>query len=257
MKKTAFLAAAAALVAATPAAAQGYLGARYSTADADILGVSDDLDSWQGEGEFGWNSGGWGGQFGGSFGNTEFDGGGDTDFWAANLHIYWDGGAWKLGGVVATTNADDVDSDETAYGIEGMWDVGPNSNLYGALTFGTWDFFGLTDFDTWNLDVGGNFYSSPNMRFGAMIGTGNVDAGGGVDASTMSAGLNAEFQPWSAPVSITLAYNYYDIDDFDTTSSAFSVGARWNFGGGTIQDRNNATPFSANSGNLNRVLAIY
>ena len=32
---------------------------------------------------------------------------------------------------------------------------------------------------------------------------------------------------------------------------------RWNFGGGTLQERNEATPYNANSGNLNRIIGIY
>lgn len=257
MKKTALFAAAAALLAASPAAAQGYAGARYSTSDMDFLGTGLDSDSWQGEGAFGWNSGSWGGQIGGSFGNVDLDGLTDSDFWTGNAHLYWDAGSWKIGGVIVTTEADDLESDELTYGIEAMFDIGSSANIYGSATQGEFDFIGLIDFDTWNLDIGGSIYASPNVRFGANVGTGNLDAGSGLDFDTTTAGLNAEFQPWSAPISITLAYNYHDIDDIETTSNTFSVGARWNFGGGTIQDRNNATPFTTNSGVLNRTLGIY
>jgi hypothetical protein len=74
MKRIALFAAAAALLAASPAAAQGYAGARYSTSDSDFFGGGVDVDSWQGEGAVGWNPGSWGGQVGGSFGNVERDG---------------------------------------------------------------------------------------------------------------------------------------------------------------------------------------
>lgn len=258
MKRTAWLAAAAALMAATPAGAQhGYLGANYNSGDVDFLGLgSADVEGWRGEGEVGWTGGGWGGQIGGSFGNAEFDGGGDSDYWTANAHLYWDGGSWKIGGVVATINADDFNADETAYGIEAMFDISPNSNIWGDVTFGEFDFFGFADFDTWNLDVGGNFYSGPNVRFGGYLGTGNLEVGSS-DFDSFSWGLNTEFRPWSAPVSITLGYNSYEVDDLDSESSNFNVGARWNFGGGTLQDRNNSTPFSTSTGNLGRFVGLH
>jgi hypothetical protein len=194
-------------------------------------------------------------QLGGAFGNVDVSSSSDSDYWTGNAHLYWDGGSWKVGGLVAHTSFDEASDDETAYGIEAMFDSGANSNIWGSVTFGEFDF--LADFDAWNLDVGGNIYASPNMRFGGYVGTGNIDAGGGADFDTLAFGLNTEFQPWSAPVSIVLGYNYYDIDDIDTGSSSFNIGARWNFGGGTIQERNNATPWTANSGNFNRILGVY
>ena len=255
MKKTALLAATVALAAASPAMADGYLGARYTTSDVDVLGIGGDAEGWQGEGELGFVGGGWGAQFGGAFGNIDLESD-DTDYWTGNAHLYLDAGSWKIGGVIAATSLDDADSDETVFGIEAMVDLGPNTNLWGSTTFGESDFLGGADVDTWNLDVGGNFYASPNVRFGANVGAGNLE-GGGTDVDTMSAGVNTEFQPWSAPLSITLAYNYYDIDDLDTSSSGFSIGVRWNFGGGTLQERDSTTPFTTNSGNVNRLLGAY
>src|SRR5262245_21262787 len=114
MKKSAWLAAAVALAAVTPAMAHGYLGARYTSADVDVLSNGADADGWQGEGELGWNSGGFGGQIGRAFGNIDFSGD-DADYWTGNAHLYWNTGSWKFGGVIAHTNFDDLDSDETSY----------------------------------------------------------------------------------------------------------------------------------------------
>lgn len=253
MKRTALLAAAAALFAAAPAAANGYLGGRYTSSDVDVLGTGLDADAWQVEGEFGW-TGGFGGQVGGSFGNVDLDGG-DSDYWTGNVHLYWDAGSWKIGGVLAHSDFDDVDTDETVLGVEAMFDVSSNANIWGSFTRSEFEF--LADFEAWSVDVGGNIYASPNVHFGGYVGTGNVDAGGGADFDTLAFGVNTEFQPWSAPISITLGYNYYDIDDIETGSSSFNIGARWNFGGGTIQDRNNATPYTTNNGNLSRILGVY
>jgi hypothetical protein len=249
MKKSALLAAAAALAAASPAAAQGYLGVRYETGNLDAGFLGDqDYDGWQGEGAFGWDAppGGWGGHFGGAFGNIETDTL-DADFSRFDGHLYYEGaGGWRLGGVVATTSLDDADSDEWIYGLEGTFNAGPNVQWWGALTMGTLD-DGTDEYDTWNADLGINFYSSPNVRFGGNIGFGNIDD---IDYDTFSAGINGEFQPWSAPVSIYGGWQTFTLETTflgDVESSAFSIGARWNFGGGTLQDRNNATVFTTNT----------
>lgn len=255
MKKTALLAAAAAMVAATPAAADGYLGGRYTSADIDvILETGVEADAWQGEGAFGW-TGALGGQVGGTFGNIDVEGE-EIDYWNGNVHLYWDTGSWKIGGVLAHSEFEDADTDETVLGVETMFDVSSNANIWGSLTRSEFEFF-IADFEAWNLDVGANFYASPNVRFGGYVGTGNVDAGGGDDFDSIAFGVNTEFQPWSAPVSITLGYNYFDIDDINAGSTSFNIGARWNFGGGTVQDRNNATPYTTNNGNMSRILGIY
>jgi hypothetical protein len=257
MKKTAMLAAAAALMAATPAAADGYLGLEYSNAEVDFIG-SADFDTWQGEGAFGWTSGGWGGQIGGAFGNLDAGSGGDADTWSIDAHLYWHSGAWRIGGLIAATELDfggGGSIDETSYGVEGMVDLGPNANLFARATVGEAEF--LADADTWNFDFGGNFYASPNVRFGGFIGAGNLDFGGGGDADTFSAGINTEFQPWTAPVSVTLGYNYFEADDVSLESNAFRVGARWNFGGGTLQDRNNTTPWAAQTDFLQRLYGTW
>lgn len=69
MKKTALMAAAAALMAASPAAATGgYLGIEYGSGESDILLGESDSEGWQGEGAVGFGGAGWGAQVDGSFG---------------------------------------------------------------------------------------------------------------------------------------------------------------------------------------------
>lgn len=263
MKKTALFVAAATLFAAAPqvaSAGSGYIGAEYNTGEASILLGDADAEGFQGEGAVGFGGGGWGGQFNAAIGNLELeDTGLDFDHWSAGGHLWWNGGGWRLGGVIATSQFDaggGADFDETIYGLEGTFDAGPNTVLLGSVTFGEGDFGGLFDYDTWNADVGVNFYPTSNGRIGAFVGTGQLDGGGG-DFDSFSAGINGEFQPFSAPVSFTLGWNTYQVDDIDVDANMFRLGARWNFGGGTLRERDNATPFDTSTGVLSRALGTW
>ena len=258
MGKTLMIAAAAALLAstmlATPAAASGYVGLQYG--DTDLDGGAD-FELWHGEAEFGWNKGRWGAQVRGQLGNAD-TAAADVDYWSLNGHVYFEGGNWRLGGVIATLQLDvdgGPDFDEWAVGMEGMYDFTPDFNAFGSFTVGESDFIG-SEFDTWNLDVGVNFYPTQNIRIGAIVGTGNIDGSVG-ETDTSTYGINGEFKPWSAPVSITLAWSHFEIDSTPYESDSFRIGARWNFGGGTVRERNNATPFNTPTGLDSRLFGIY
>lgn len=255
MKKTALLTAAAALMMASPAMAHGYLGLQYGNTNVDSGGSDTDVDVWQGEGAFGFAGPTVGGQVDGSFGNLEVSGT-DVDFWTLTGHIWWDMNAWRFGGVVGTTQLDAGGSDieEWLYGFETRYNFG-QANAFGSMTFGSVD-SGGSDVDLWNLDGGLNYYASPNTRVGGTLGWGNID-GGGTDVDTFSFGLNGEIQPWSAPVSLHAGWNYFNIDDADLSSNVFTIGARWNFGGGTVQDRDNLTGYDTYTGYVNRLYGIY
>jgi len=254
MKKTALFAAVAALMAATPAAAGGYVGLSYGSTDADS--ASSDIDTWQVEGAVGHNSGGWGFQVDGSIGNSESDTG-DADHTQFAGHLYWGGSGWRFGGVIVAANVDDsgAEVEEFAYGIEATHDFGPNSVLVASATFGEVEYFG-SDIDTWNIDAGLNFYTASNFKFNVNLGFGNLDAGG-AEADTISGGIGAEWAPFAAPVSFTIGWNHFDDDDtIIGASDTISIGARWNFGGGSLRDRDNATPFDTRTGFYPRVLDL-
>ncbi|MEZ6024486.1 MAG: hypothetical protein R3C16_13955 [Hyphomonadaceae bacterium] len=255
MKKSALLAALAAAMISTPAAAEGYLGLEYEAANVDTGGGDVDLDIWQGEGAFGFGGQGWGGQIDGSWGNLSVNNA-DADVWTLGGHLWWASDNWRLGGVVTTTQLSDGGTiDEWAAGVEGADDASPRTQFIASFTVGEVD-HGGPDLDTANLDVRANFFATPNVRIGGLLGFGNLDDGA-TDVDTLSYGVNAEFQPWSAPVSVTLGWTAFDIDDVDVGSSTFQIGARWNFGGGTLQDRRNATPFDTTTGYYNRFYGIW
>lgn len=245
MKKTALLAAAAALFVATPALAQsgGSVGLNYTS-------IEDDAEAFQIDGAFGSSSGSFGWQVDAGLGQIEDD----VDTQTIAGHAYWNGGAWRLGGVVAYTNiGEDDDASETAYGIEGTWDLGSQAVLLGSYTIGEADFFG-GDIDTSSFDVGLNYYFTENFRIGGQYGFGNID-GGTSDADTSNLRLNAEWQPWTTPVSFQLGYNSFDVDDSGESLDSWSIGARWNFGG-SLRERDNTTPFDARTGFYQRLYDI-
>lgn len=251
MKKTALLAAVAALFVATPAMAQsgGSIGLTYGNTEVD----DDDADTISVDVAVGGVGGNIGYQFDGAIGSTSGDSDDATSFTLAG-HLYWQGSGWRLGGVAAHTSFDDDDSvSETSFGVEGSFDLGSAAVLTGAYTVGETEF--LIDVDTWNADLGIDFYLSDNLRIGGNFGTGNLDFGGG-DVDTSTLGIDAEWQPWTHPVSFRIAYESFDVDDlFDDNISTISLGARWNWGG-TLRERDNATPFDTQTALYQRLFAL-
>jgi hypothetical protein len=245
MKKTALLAAAAALFAATPAFAQsgGSIGLNYTN-------IEDDADGYQLDGAYGSASGSFGFQIDGGFGNIEDE----VDTQTIAGHAYWNGGGWRIGGVYAYTNFDtgSGSASETAYGIEGTWDLGTQAVVLASYTIGETELSG--DVDTSSFDIGLNYYFTENFRVGALYGFGKLEEGGGAEADTSNLRLNAEWQPWTTPVSFTLGYNSFDSDEL-TDADSWSIGARWNFGG-SLRERDNATPFDTRTGLYQRVYDI-
>jgi len=246
MKKTALLAAVAAMFAATPAMAGGSVGVSYGNTDSG----GSDADNWQVDGSFGHSAGSWGFQVDGSLG--QFDD--DADTYGYGGHLYWQSGSARLGGVITGSSVDagsGLEIDEFVYGVEGSFDLSPNVVIGGSGTMGNVELFGL-DADTWNLDANIAFYASPNFRIGGTAGVGNLEATTDTDTSTL--GIDAEYLFSSIPISLTAGYLHFDADTLETDT--LTIGARWNFGGGSLRDRDNATPFNVRTGLYGRVLDL-
>lgn len=245
MKKTALFAAAAALFAATPAFAQsgGSIGLNYTN-------IEDEADGYQLDGAYGSTSGSFGFQVDGGFGNIEDA----LDTQTIAGHAYWNGGGWRIGGVYAYTNLDDGSdsASETAFGVEGTWDIGTQAVALASYTIGESELGG--DVDTSFFDIGLNYYFTENLRVGASYGFGSLEQGS-AEADTNNLRLSAEWQPWTTPVSFTFGYNSFDADDGPAGLDTWSIGARWNFGG-SLRERDNATPFDTRTGFFQRLYDI-
>jgi hypothetical protein len=256
MKITAILAAAASILATTVSAhADGYFGLGYNAATVN----STDYETWQGEAAIGFSRGNWGFQFDAGFGDAEADNPvADAEFWSLAGHVYWEGEGWRLGATALTTQFDPAvgDFDETAYGIEGLFDLGSKTVFVASATVGEIDAPVFFDIDTWNADLIARHYFGPNTRVSVTVGAGNIK-GGLLDADTFSAGVGGEIRPWSFPVSLSAAYSHFEAESTtDTDVDSFSIGARWNFGGGSLRDRDDDTPFDTRNGFAQRVYDV-
>jgi len=163
-----------------------------------------------------------------------------------------------VGGVILSNTADfgaGLEIEDTAFGVEGSFDLGSSAVMLGSFTIGESEFLGA-DIDTWNLDARINFYPTGNLRLGGTLGVGNLDAGGGADDDTTTIGVDAEWAPFSVPLSFVAGYNHFETDLLAVESDSLSVGIRWNFGGGSVRDRDNAAPFNTRGGFAQRVYDI-
>ncbi len=243
MNKAALLAAAAAMASATPAFAQvgGYVGVDYTATEFQLFG-KEDLEGRQAEFSLGFAGERWGAQIEGGYGNVAYEFI-DNDITTFAGHFWYSGENWRLGGVIARTADDYFGLTEWAYGIEGTYDITPNAVVSVSYTRGDNDegYYESTD-----LDFALNYYVTPNLRLGALVGAGEYDYGPMLDSRSL--GLNVEYQPFAAPVSFTLGWASYDLQDDPMESESLSFGVRWNFGAATLRERDNITPFNAAMG---------
>jgi len=258
-----FLISAAALLAvATPgvaAAQSGYVGAAYNNSEVDLGGPSSDLDGFGIDGVVAFDANALGVQLGARYANLEADGGGDVDGYGIDGHVYTRNDKWQLGAGASYGNLDagGPDADEWAVAAEGLYFLN-RTTLGAALSYGQSDGLG-SDLDTTALDLEARHFVTDNFRVDGTVGFGQVDAGGGSDGDLTTFGIGAEYQLAAAPVSFFGAYTKSNLDvgggDLDTDS--FSVGARWNFGGQTLieRDRSGANLRSVRGG-LSRLFGL-
>lgn len=222
MKKTALLTAAAALMMATPAMAQGYVDVSYM--NADVFGSGDiDTFSLGGAAALGANF-----QLDARYAHLEATG--SADAFQIGGHLFSRGPQWLWGGYVGYT---DLDS-------SGEWTAAFQTQFYMSRTTLSGDLVysdpegSSTDF--WGLDGELRHFATDNFSIQGNLGFGQVSGGGSAD--TWSAGIGAEWQMTSAPISIYGGYQRFDIDGAPDATDAFGIGARWNFGGQSLFERN-------------------
>ncbi|MEQ1618009.1 MAG: hypothetical protein ABL883_06655 [Terricaulis sp.] len=219
MKNVTFLGAAAfALMAATAANAQNYVGAVYGNADIDGLG---DANFYGVEGAFG----GPNYEFDLSFADSDES---DSAISGA-AHLLSRSDSHLLGAFVGASNG----SDSTT------WTIGGEGNIYmDNVTFaGAIGYASNDDIDTDGFGLNGEarLFPSDNFRLQAIAGFARVDTAG-LEDDVISFGLGGEYQFGDAPFSVALNWDRSELSDADITAETLTVGLRYNFGG-TLRDR--------------------
>jgi hypothetical protein len=222
-----FLGAAALVALAAPgvAAANGYVGLDYNTVDsdaggdADAVGVSGSvvlspnvaLDAGYADGD-------------------------DASAYGVTGHLFTNNSQYLVGGFLGVSGGDsDVGDDSTAWGggVEGQYYMN-NVTLAAALGYSTND---DSDVDVWGLNGEARYFISENFRIEGGLGWFSAEADGGFEDNALSLGVGGEYQFAAAPVSIGLGYTNVQFDELDFDVDTISATVRYNFGGGSLLDR--------------------
>jgi hypothetical protein len=225
--------AAAILAVAAPgvaAAQSGYVGVIYSNVEMD--GV-DDSDAWGGEGAV---------AFAGS-GSISFevdaaivdsDEGGTSS--GITGHVYHRTDSHLFGGFIGVANADVSGGDDST-----TWYGGLEANKYfanwtlaGALAYGNND---DAEADGWGVNVEARAFVNDNLRLQGNVGWATIDSDTAGDDDALVFGVGGEWQADAMPISVALGYAHSELDEADIEADTVSVAVRWNFGGGTLRDR--------------------
>lgn len=202
------------------------------------------------------------GYVGVNYGHVDSDGG-DGNAWGADAAIAFQGSG-SIGFEVDAAYVDPEDADSTV-GATGhiytrndthllgafvgvannndstIWDAGVEGNLY----YNNWTLAGDVvyandddaDTNAWGADVAARYFVTDNARVDVKAGWARVNPNVGDDDNVWNLGVGGEYQFSSVPVSLGLSYNHAEFDNADFSSDAVAVEARWNFGGGSLKDR--------------------
>lgn len=249
MKKI-MLGAAAALALSAPgiASAQtsGYVGLGYT-------GVDDSWDSNKDsvvaiEGAVVTNiTGAWNLQFDANISNMEHGAHYDS-FSAANVHGFYRNDTFAVGGLVGFGG--EGGSSVYNLGVEGQFYL-PRLTLTGSYVYG--NEFDNGDTDIHAIDVGGEFFITPNTAIGANIGWADSEWSG-QDGYTYS--ISAEHQFAGSPFSLGARLSRADYDStWGGGHDVDSIGifGRWNFGTPDLQTRSTQGASFSNSATRNAI----
>lgn len=254
MKKVLLGAAAAlAIVAPGVAAAEtsGHVAFSYNTLDDDLDGGKEDYLDLSGSVVTSL-SGNWNLQFDGSMQEMNHDTHTDS-FGTAVVHAFVRNEAYAFGGFGGFTT-----------GEQNSYLLGAEGAIYlNRLTFAGAAFFGgdrqYSDEETNGLSASGTYFVSDNLSVGVDASYYNFDFGGVNNEQDGTVyGINGEYQ-FSNGISMFGGWHTSDQDDFGTDNevSSFSLGARYNFGTGSLieRDRNGASMPGASQLQRNQVFS--
>jgi hypothetical protein len=163
---------------------------------------------------------------------------GDVDIFRAGGHVFWTGADWLLGGYVGgewvNTTGGDVDNWVAA--LESQYHTG-RVTLQATVQYGEMDTPVFISFDQWNVNGALRWFVSDNFALeanAAWLDTTVNPIGVSDDGSYF--GLGAEWQ-FHDCLSVFAAYRHSDVASTTTEIDSFGIGLRWNFGEGTLMQR--------------------
>lgn len=229
MKIKLFAAAAAvacAMSAAPAFAGDGFVDAAYL--HVNVSGAAGSVSGYQADGAFSTEPAA--GAIGFQGDVTFLDADGATGSYIAGTGtVYHQGDKSRLGAYVSY--ADVFGDSAWEAGVVGQL-INENFTLSALLGYGDNDAPGSNSY--WNMGAAASFYINKNVALTAFGGFSDPEFLGG---SANVVGVNLEVKPESLPVSLFAGYSRTNPGGAASTTDLISVGARFNFGGKTLKDR--------------------
>ncbi len=171
-----------------------------------------------------------------------WDSSGDYSHSYAAAHVSTDMGGWDLGGFVGLANY--YGDGGTLVGAEARGAYG-NFSFDGSITF--------TDFLDSNYSgigyrLNGSYFFTPNFAVSAGWAQTDIDSWTDFDVDEFSVGGAYQMANGTA---LSLTYTNAEYGPFSNESDSILLGARFNFGGGTLQDNTNDGAWMAAEQNAN------
>lgn len=161
----------------------------------------------------------------------------DSEAWDVGAHIYARNATWLIGGYVGYQTLDGASTaHESTYAVETQFHI-DRSTI--SATFSYSDDDSLTGAELTVLEGQYKFFATDNLSLAGGLGWGQGELNS-FPVDYWDANLGVEYQFAAAPISIFGGYRHgnFSSDFGDIESDAFGVGVRWNFGGGTLIERN-------------------
>lgn len=171
-------------------------------------------------------------QLNGRYANIDTAGPADIDYWSIDGFVFSRSGGGAFGGYAG------YDTFDVSASID-EWSIGGFGQLYAGNTTWTGQIgYADTEGDIEVIHIDGEVrhFVNDNFSIQGNLGFGGIEFSGGGEDDYWSGGLGAEWQFLGAPFSIYGGWQHVDFDSGE--ADRLGIGARWNFGGGSLLDRN-------------------
>jgi hypothetical protein len=236
MKK--YLLGAAVFAAFAPCAAvaetNGHLDLGFTTSDSDF--GADDVESTSVSGQVAFTGGPIGFQLDAGYASVETSS--SADVWGVGGHVFTRNESWLFGGYVGYGKLDSGgEAEETTIAAETQFYL-PRSTISGVLSYSEDD--SIFELSATMIDGEYRHFITDNFSIQAGLGFGQGEIGV-TDIDFWRAQVGGEYQFDALPVSIFAGYRQGTLDaggGGDIETSSVGIGVRYNWGEGTLLERN-------------------